>query len=125
MENGEILDAQITASSEYASNHGASNARLNLRRPGHSHAWVPRTASGSWLQVDFELQATVAEVLTQGRGDHPQWVKSYSLSYSSNGLDFHPYRQNGVVKVNESILSMLVCLLHTHVFFFLFCSSFF
>ena len=98
MENGEILDAQISASSEYASNHGANNARLNIGRPGNSHAWVPRTASGSWLQVDFELQATVAEVLTQGRGDYSQWVKSYSLSYSSNGLDFHPYRQNGVVK---------------------------
>ena len=99
MENGEILDAQITASSEYASNHGTSNARLNLQRPGNSHAWVPRSASGSWLQVDFELQATISEVLTQGRGDYPQWVKSYTLSHSNNGLDFHPYRQNGVVKV--------------------------
>jgi hypothetical protein len=105
MENGEILDEQITASSEYASNHGAVNARLNLRRPGNSHAWVPRTPSGSWLQVDFELQATVSEVVTQGRADVPQWVKSYSLSYSNNGIDFHPYHQNGVVKVNESFFS--------------------
>ena len=100
MENGEILDSQITASSEWARNHGASNARLNLQRPGHSHAWVPRTSSGSWLQVNFELLAIVSEVLTQGRGDNPQWVKSYALSFSNNGLDFHPYRQNGVVKVN-------------------------
>ncbi|XP_028410605.1 von Willebrand factor-like [Dendronephthya gigantea] len=98
MENGEILDSQITASSEYASNHGADNARLNLRRPGHANAWVPRVASGSWIQVDFERQATISEVLTQGRGDHPQWVKAYTLSYSNNGLDFHPYRQNGLVK---------------------------
>jgi hypothetical protein len=110
MENGEILDAQITTSSEWASNHGAENARLNLRRPGNSHAWVPRTASGSWLQVDLELQATVSEVLTQGRGDYPHWVKSYALSYSSNGRDFHPYRQNGVVKVLELILRIIICL---------------
>ncbi|CAB4021554.1 Hypothetical predicted protein, partial [Paramuricea clavata] len=99
MENGEILDAQIPASSEYRSNHGADNARLNLERANHSHAWVPSHASGSWLQVDFELQATISEVLTQGRGDYPQWVKNYTLSYSSNGVDFHPYCQNGVVKV--------------------------
>ena len=102
MENGEILDAQITASSEHniPKYHGADNARLNLQRPGHSHAWVPSTASGSWLQVDFELQATISEVLTQAGGDSLWWVESYTLSYSSNnGVDFHLYRQNGVVKV--------------------------
>ncbi len=109
MENGEILDAQITGSSEWASNHGAENARLNLRRPGHSHAWIPRSVSGAWLQVDFELLATVSEVLTQGRGDYPQWVKSYTLSYSSNGLDFHPYRQNGVIKVVQFNLCKIIC----------------
>ena len=112
MENGEILDAQITASSKWANGYGADNARLNLQRPEHSHAWVPSAASGSWLQVDFELQATISEVLTQGRGDFPQWVESYNLSYSSNGVDFHPYRQNGVVKVVEQILCGIICPSH-------------
>ncbi|CAB3998884.1 Hypothetical predicted protein, partial [Paramuricea clavata] len=99
MENGEILGAQITASSTWANDyHGTDNARLNLQRPGDIHAWVPSTSSGSWLQVDFELQATISEVLTQGRGDYPWWVKSYNLSYSSDGVYFHRYRQTGVVK---------------------------
>jgi hypothetical protein len=112
MENGEILDAQITASSRWANNHGTDKARLNLQRPGYIQAWVPATVSGSWLQVDFELQATISEVLTQGRGDYPQWVKRYTLS-SSNGVDFHPYRQNGVVKVVEQILCACICPSHS------------
>ena len=101
MENGEILDSQITASSEWNNKHSPRNARLNLQIPGNAYAWVPSTFSGSWLQVNFELLAIVSEVLTQGRGDYPQWVKSYTLSFSNNGLDFHPYRQNGVVKVDN------------------------
>ncbi|CAB4000289.1 Hypothetical predicted protein [Paramuricea clavata] len=99
METGEILNAQITASSEKNSYHGADNARLNQQGPGHSYAWLPATASGSWLQVDFELQATISQVLTQGGGYRDyQWVKTYTLSYSSNGVNFNPYRQNGVAK---------------------------
>ena len=62
MENGEFLDAQITASSKWANGYGANNARLNLKHHGHSHAWIPSPPSGSWLQVDFELQATISEV---------------------------------------------------------------
>jgi hypothetical protein len=116
MENGEILDAQITASSEWANEYGAVNARLNLQRPGHSYAWVPFTNSGSWLQVDFELQATISEVLTQGRGDNPQWVKSYNLSYSSNNDNFHRYLQHGVVKVVEQILCGMIFPSHSDIF---------
>ena len=117
MENGEILDAQITASSEYNIYYGADKARLNLQHPGHSHAWFPSTASGSWLQVDFELQATISEVLTQGGGDyHSWWVKSYNLSHSSNGVNFYPYRQNGVIKVVEQILCGIICPSHSDVF---------
>jgi hypothetical protein len=61
MENGEILVAQMAFSSIWLTlnRYGADKARLNLQRPGDIQAWVPKTAPGSWLQVDFELQATI------------------------------------------------------------------
>ena len=117
MENGEILVAQMAFSSMWVNSYGADKARLNLQRPGDIQAWVPKTAPGSWLQIDFELQATISEVLTQGRGDKPEWVKSYTLSYRSNeDVNFNPYRQKGVVKVVEQILCGIICPSHSDIF---------
>jgi hypothetical protein len=56
-------------------------------------------------------------VLTQGRGDKPEWVKSYTLSYRSNeDVNFNPYRQKGVVKVVEQILCGIICPSHSDIF---------
>ena len=49
--------------------------------------------------INFVLQATVTEILTQGRSDSNQWVTCFTVSYSNDGLDFFAYRVNGVVKV--------------------------
>jgi ribosomal protein L19E len=101
MENGEIPDSQILASSEYDANHGAVNSRLNFRAQGRRRgAWSARRNDlNQWLQVNFVLQATVTEILTQGRSDADQWVTSYTVSYSNDGLNFFAYRANGVIKV--------------------------
>ena len=101
MENGEIPDSQISASSERDANHGAINSRLNFKAQGRRQgAWSSRRNDvNQWLQVNFGLQATITEILTQGRSNHNQWVKSYTVSYSRDGLHFFPYRVNGVVKV--------------------------
>lgn len=101
MENGEILDSQISASSEWDANHGAINSRLNFQAQGRRQgAWSSRfNKADQWLQVNFELQATITEILTQGRSNANQWVKSYTVSYSNDGVNFFKYRVNGVVKV--------------------------
>ena len=106
MENGYILDSQISASSEYDANHAAINARLNFQAGnGRTGAW----SAGSpldphqWLQVDFVRKVTLGQVATQGRPQHHlQWVTSYSLSYSVNGIDYELYEQDGTVKVRVS-----------------------
>ena len=45
------------------------------------------------------LQATITEILTQGRNNANQWVKTYTVSYSNDGLNFFAYCVDGVVKV--------------------------
>ncbi len=100
MESGEILDGQISASSEYDSKHSAQNGRLNYKNP--PGAWSAKLSDGrSWLQVDFENLVIITEVLTQGRSDLPQWVTSFTLSYTNNSNEFIQYSKNGVQKVTE------------------------
>ncbi len=101
MENGEIYDSQISASSEWAANYGVINSRLNFQAQGRRQgAWFARhNDRNQWLQVNFNLQTTITEILTQGCSNWYLWVKSYTVSYSNDGLNFFAYRVNGVVKV--------------------------
>ena len=39
---------------------------------------------------------------TQGRQDSNQWVKSFTLSYGMNGMDFVQYKDKGRVKVRQT-----------------------
>ena len=115
MEDFNISSSQITASSEFDSIHVAGNARLNFN-PGNVNmagSWVAATNDviQPWLQVDFQEKVTVIKIATQGRfidtnpinpwywHSHYQWVKTYSLSFSQNGVHFKAYEQFGTVKV--------------------------
>ena len=102
MESGKILNKQITASSEWSAHHAAHQGRLNFQEVVEGGG---ATKSGSrsarkndmnqWLQVDLlREESVVTSVVTQGRNRHPlwsrhkQWVKSYKLQYSNNGVNF-------------------------------------
>ena len=102
MESCEIKDSQILASSEWDNKHRAQNGRLNFQKSNYRHAW---SAGGNdnnpWLQVDIENLAVIIEVLTQGRSDFPQWVKTFTLSYHNESDQFQLYAINGVQKVLE------------------------
>ena len=108
MANGEISDQQINASSEYDGNHAAKQGRLFFQEtPKLSGSWsvAPHELSrlSSWLQVDLQNKHTkVTGVATQGRNDnnvwsrpHHQWVTSYKLDYSDNGVSFLYYKEDG------------------------------
>ena len=103
MENGNIIDSQITASSQYDTRHDPTSARLNLKDSSLKEgAWSARKSDvNQWIQVDFENQTTVTNILTQGRNcnGNYQWVKSYTVYYSNDGIDFKPYQKVGEVKV--------------------------
>ena len=90
MENYKIPDSSITASSEYHQSTKASNGRLH-----HGAAWaasVPITHQ--WFQVDFGNLTTVSVIGTQGRQDFDQWITTYRLSYSYDGLLYAAYKEN-------------------------------
>ena len=108
MEDGNISDSQINASSEFFSYYLASHARLN-----HPVFWAALSSNmDQWLQVDFNQVVPLTKVATQGRsleqGDYYQWVTTYSLSYSHNGAAFKFYKQFGEVKVRCRSLSILL-----------------
>ena len=108
MASGEISDQQINASSENDENHAAKQGRLFFQEtPKLSGSWsvAPHELSplSSWLQVDLQNKHTkVTGVATQGRnynklwsGPHYQWVTSYKLDYSDDGVSFLFYKEDG------------------------------
>ena len=96
MENGGILDGQISASSQWDCNHSAIQGRLFFQATGAKQGgWsAGRNNPDEWLQVDLGSQWTkVTGIATQGRNGYDQWVTSYKLQYSKNGQDFQYYRE--------------------------------
>ncbi len=103
MESGKIPDSRITASSELKSSHGAANARLNFAENSGSWSSNPNNLN-QWLKVDFKYTATITDILTQGRGRRSQWVRSYTVSYSNDDVNFKPYQKSGKDKVGHTLL---------------------
>ena len=97
MESGAILDSQISASSEWDSNHAAQQARLHFVKTVDG-AWSAKLNDiHQWLQVDLLNTTRVSGVATQGRNGCPcdQWVTKYKLQYSEDGQAFKFYRRSG------------------------------
>ena len=92
MENGKIPDSQIAASSHWDDKVDPTRARLNINETEKSYV-------NQWIHVDFKNKAIVTNILTQGRNDNGQWIKSYTVYYSNDGIDFTPYQKGGEVKV--------------------------
>ena len=98
MENRLIKDAQITASSEWDSNHAASQARLNFKAGGGKRGgWSARSNNANqWIQVAFGKSTKLTGIATQGRNqEYRQWVTKYQLQYSDDGVNFHYYKEPG------------------------------
>lgn len=104
MENGEISDNQIIASSEWNEKHSANMARLHFNGGalGKASAWFSLTKDADqWLQIDlFSLgnkYTRITGVATQGRRNenYQQWVSKYKLQYSNDGVNFRYYKEQG------------------------------
>ena len=88
-----IPDDQITSTSYYLSYY-PYEARLN----GES-GWCTRNDDGitEYLQVDMGAEYTVCAVATQGKPD--SYVKSFILSFSTDGEVWSTYQEDGDDKV--------------------------
>ena len=97
MENRLIKDAQITASSEYDSNHTAIQARLNFKAGGGKQGgWsAVSNDANQWIQVALGRFTNLTGIATQGRNAADQWVTKYQLQYSDDGVNFDYYKAPG------------------------------
>ena len=95
MEDPDIIpDAQITASSNYDSFY-PHKGRLN----GDS-GWCqqPFEIPDNYIQVDMGARRAVCGVTTQGKA-HRSFIKSYTLSFSTDGTSWTTYKEENVEKV--------------------------
>ncbi|XP_067031727.1 lactadherin-like [Acropora muricata] len=101
MENREIINEAVKASSFWSSGYEPWQARLNnIQKSGSSGSWSTRqNAIGQYLQIDLGKERVVNEIATQGRPSDDQWVTSYKLLFSSEEANWNEYQNNGVVKV--------------------------
>ena len=105
MEHESIPDSAITASSKLDQQYEGRNARLHFKGlPGRVAAWVAlKTNELQWLQVTFGNWTKVDGVAIQGRHTIEQWVKTFTMSFSFDGLLFKDYHEQGQKKVSNSI----------------------
>ncbi|XP_022799083.1 lactadherin-like [Stylophora pistillata] len=103
METRKIPDSDITASSVYDYRCAPHYARLHRHVTSNSvGGWCAKVIDpNQWLQVKFGQRVVIRRVATQGRQNYDQWVTSYSLRYSSDGLVFHHYQTN----TNQTVFS--------------------
>ena len=102
MENDEILDSQITASTEFMHTAAAKYARLNLTgNSGVNYgSWLKKDDdTNSWLQVDFVKHVKIIAIETQGAHDQEKWTYTYTVSCSGDEQNFQVYEEFGVQKV--------------------------
>ena len=93
-----ISDGQMSASSQWDTNHAANQGRLHFQAaPGKGGSWTAlRNDIHQWLQIDLGNQQTkVTRVATQGRNGQNQWVTKYRLQYGEDGEKLHYYREQG------------------------------
>ena len=102
MENNEIQNGVVTASSFYGQEYEPWQACLNnIQKSGSTGSWSAyQNAIVRYLQIDLGKERVVNKIATQGRPSMDQWVTSYKLLFSSNGAKWNEYQNNGVVKVN-------------------------
>ena len=103
MQNGKIPDTAIRAYSEINAQYIAADGRLHYNlHNNHYYGWLP---SGSdvhqWIGVTFDKWTQITYIQTQGRQNAAQWVSSFILTYSYDGVEYMNYKQNGRTAVRD------------------------
>ncbi len=115
METGFIADKQITATSQWDADHAPFQGRLHYQEgAGKVGAWsAASNDANQWLAVDLgHSDTTVTGVASQGRNNSGklQWVLTYQLQYSNDGVNILTFREEGQSedKVNIEYMSQNV-----------------
>nr|XP_015100590.1 coagulation factor V isoform X1 [Vicugna pacos] len=106
MESGKIENNQITASSFRKSWWGdywePFRARLNAQ--GRVNAWQAKANNNNqWLQIDLLKIKKITAIVTQGCKSlsSEMFVKSYTIQYSDQGVEWKPYREKSSSMVDK------------------------
>ena len=96
LESGKVSDSQLSASSHFPNSLSPSEGRLNNKK-----AWCTYL-SNQYLQIDLLKVRHVSALATQGyKGFFHNYVKTYEIQYSYDGVKWFDYQQkkNGKKKV--------------------------
>ena len=98
MEDGRIPDSGINASS---SSTPAKNGRLNYTS---GSSWCAGASdTNPYLQIDLQKLHIICALSTQGNSKADQWVKTYTLQLSTDGITWTDYKElGGQVKVSRA-----------------------
>ena len=101
MQDGRITPSMLTASSMINHYYGPWSARLHARNHGSMRGgWVAKYRNtNQWLQIDLGVKSRVKRICTQGRYDANQYVKSYTVLFSTKGDKFVPYKEGRKIRV--------------------------
>ena len=107
MQNFQIADSQISASSEYRVQMSPGQGRLGFFSSNDlGGGWAPLVADDNqWLQVDFLHAVKVTGLATQGRANYNNAiVKEYTVSFKQandgDDVEFQFYKERGNIKVS-------------------------
>lgn len=99
MQNGLIMDSQLSSSSEmYYYFSAAASGRFNSKTMPYQRlgGWIAaEDDTAPWFQVNFLSIATITAIVTQGLDIGENYVKEYTVSFSSWGRGFHNYTGRG------------------------------
>ncbi|XP_006970096.1 lactadherin isoform X2 [Peromyscus maniculatus bairdii] len=106
LKNNSIPDSQITASSTYRTWNVPAFGWYphfgRLDKQGKINAWTAQSNNDKqWLQVDLGTEKEVTGIITQGARDFGnfQYVASYKVAYSNDGVQWTVYEEQGISKV--------------------------
>ena len=76
----------------------------------HGRAWcAAKRAVNEWVLVDLGVASEVSGIVTQGRGDIPEWVTHFMVSYSLDAYKWEFARDiYGTKKV--CVVSKVTCI---------------
>ena len=112
MEDEVIPDSAITASTEFDVAHQARNGRLHFQGGGgRLGSWSANISDNlQWLQINFGNWTKVAGLAIQGKHLTDQWVESFSISFSYDGVLFKDYSEGS----NKTVIVLDIFLLTYH-----------
>ena len=82
-----VKRGRISTSTDWRVDHSPKGCVLKSSAPAgqYSHSWCARDLNTEqWIQADLGRPRRILSVATQGRADHPQWVRTYKLQYRNS-----------------------------------------